>query len=202
MSKGFEIDLAVEIEAQSISQKEIQEMVLELDAELDHWLEEMSAINVTLQDKLKIRASMFRDGVQQQEIPVLLSAAPVVSSEAVAATVAEQYPPVQSVAVTSDEGKVSIEKLLQISIDSLRNKLSEKILAMLKEIMTLGGPMREQKILEFYKVALFEHVDLAGLISAEKVEGRPADERPKGDEVKDTGVGSIMDEPEKMKGGK
>ncbi len=48
MSKGFEIDLAVEIEAQRISQKEIQGMALELDAELDHWLEEMSAINVTI----------------------------------------------------------------------------------------------------------------------------------------------------------
>ena len=194
MIKSLDIDLGKVVASQGESQKEIQATVRELEKELDGWLAEMCSINVTLRDKVKARTA----------VSPLPSTAPAAGPSSVAQMppVPAQSVPVQASGIPGEDYKASIEKLLQGSIDSLGDKLYDKIMNMLKELKTMGGPMREYKMAELQHAAQSEHVDLASLFLHEKVESNLGSEGLKVDEVKGTGVGSILDKLKKMKGGK
>ena len=203
MSRGLDLDLATEMAAQSETQKEIQASVLELEKELDTWLAEMCSINVTLRDKVKARAAIMQETARPQMPPMPPSEPTLVQPPVAQTTPTPAQPvPVQASAGLGEDYKASIEKLLQGSIDSLGDKLSEKILGLLKELKTMGGPMREYKMSELQHAAQSEHVDLASLFLHEKVESNLGSEGLKVEETKGTGIGSILDKLKKMKGGK
>ena len=101
--------------------------------------------------------------------------------------------PAQPPAATADDYKASIEKLLQGSLDVLGDRLSDRIMSMLKELKTMGGPMREAKMTEIRDAAQSEHVDLAKLFLYEKVESNPGTEGLKVEEKKGGGDSPDLD---------
>lgn len=174
MNQESNLNLAERIEALGEFQKNTQDKLLSCEEDLDHWIQEMVAVNVQLREKLKIH-----------------QAAPPVAQETVSSS---------PTSAAGDDYKVAIEKLLQGSIETLGNKLSDKILGMLKDLKTISGPMREAKLMEIRDTARSEDVDLAGLFLHEKVESNLGAEGVNVEEKKTKGIGSILDKLKKMKG--
>lgn len=182
MVKGVGFDLAEHAEAQGELQKETQERLREFEKELDGWLEKMCAVNMTLRDKLRSSKKISREAAPR---------AKPATSQALA----------RPASAAVDDYKASIEKLLQGSLDALGDKLSDRIMNMLKEVKNLGGSMREAKMAEIRDAAQAERVDLASLFLYEKVESNLGKEGLKVDEKKSRGIGSILEKLKKMKGG-
>lgn len=79
-------------------------------------------------------------------------------------------------AVPVDENfKGDIEKLLQGSMDHLEDRLSQRILNMLKDLKVASGPARETKFREVREAVSNESVDLSGLFKHEKIESNIGD---------------------------
>lgn len=182
MDKGSDINVAERVDAITSFQKEALEKLHMLDGELGTWFEEICAANILLSNKRKARgpaAPPPKAGPQPAAAQVL----------------AAQGQP------TGEDYKASIEKLLQGSIDALGDKLSDKIVGMLKELKTMAGPVREAKISEIWNAAQSEHVDLAAMFLHEKVESNLGADGLKIEEKKTQGIGSILDKLKKLKGG-
>ena len=189
MDKDSNINVAERVEAISRFQNEAQAKLHGLDGELGNWFEEICNANILLSEKL--RAHTVRATRQNSDAPVVL--APAVASAA-PITAAQAQP-------AGEDYKASIEKLLQGSMDALGDKLSDKILGMLKELRTMAGPVREAKMSEIWTAAQSEHVDLASMFLHEKVESNLGGEGLKIEEKKTSGIGSILDKLKKMKSG-
>lgn len=179
-----EASLAERVASLDDFRKEAESKLQTLEGELDKWLEEMCSAGVELRERLKtkILPASQASHAQAPSVTLTLPPAPVTPSSA------EDY-------------KASIEKLLQGSMDALGDKLSGKILAMLNELKTMGGPLREAKMAEIRDAAQAEHVDLAGLFLHEKIESNLGKEGVKIEEKKTKGIGSILDKLRKLKGG-
>ncbi len=188
-------DIAERVEEISRFQTEAKAKLRDLDVELGEWFAAICDANILLGEKLKSRnARAARTQVAAPAAPVVpvVPAAPLAPAAPV--TVGQNQP-------TGEDYKASIEKLLQGSIDALGDKLSDKILGMLKDLRTMSGPVREAKMSEIWSTAQSEHVDLAGMFLHEKVESNLGSEGLKIEEKKTQGIGSILDKLKKMKGG-
>jgi len=183
MTRDSNASLAERVEALSADQKETAEKLQLLGKDLDGWSEEMCAVHIALSGKLKTKLK------KPAEIKP-----PEPASAAVPA-------PVQAAPPAAEDYKAIIEKLLQGSIEALGDKLSGRIMAMLQELKTVSGPMRETKLQEIHEAAQSEHVDLAGLFLYEKVESNLGKEGIQIDEKKSKGIGSILDKLKKLKEG-
>lgn len=186
MTRESGVQLAERIQELGQFQQDAHGKLQALESELDKWLEEMCSANVELRERLKAKPQAFgSDQTAHAEVPPATLTLP---SAAFAPSLSDDY-------------KVSIEKLLQGSMEALGDKLSDKILGMLKELKTMAGPMREAKMMEIHNMAQAEHVDLAALFLHEKVESNLGKDGLKIEEKKTKGIGSILDKLKKLKGG-
>jgi hypothetical protein len=173
--------LSERVRAIDADQSEMRGKLKTQEEALNKWLEDMCEAGIALNTRLS-----SRHAGSPAKAEVLQSA------DAVSAKTEEQP--------GKADYQASIEKLLQGSIDALGDKLSERIVGMLRELKTMAGPMREAKISEIWNAAQSEHVDLAGLFLHEKVESNLGADGLKVEETKGKGIGSILDKLKKMKG--
>lgn len=71
-------------------------------------------------------------------------------------------------AMSLEDFKGYIEKLLQGSVEAVGDKVSNKIAAMLKDLRSLSGAAREAKIQQIQDAAISESVDLSSLFKHEQ----------------------------------
>jgi hypothetical protein len=71
---------------------------------------------------------------------------------------------------SEEDFKTQLEKLLQGSLEHLEDRLSQRILNMLKDLKDVKGPERDAKLKELKKAVDSEVVDLSKLFTHEKLE--------------------------------
>jgi len=73
-------------------------------------------------------------------------------------------------AAPEEDFKAQMEKLLKGSLEHLEDRLSDRILNMLKDLKGVKGPARDMKLKELKAAVDDEVVDLSGLFTHEKLE--------------------------------
>lgn len=136
------------------SQGKLDEETLSVGAMLDKFSTEMDSVNTQLKG---LRSNKTAATTQPAE--------PVEESIQKEQRAEEARPSV----VDTEKLEKSLEKLLQGSLDALGDKISDRLLNMMKEFKGLAGPGREDKIKEIKAVADTELVDLSSLFMNVKV---------------------------------
>lgn len=72
--------------------------------------------------------------------------------------------------ISIEEFSAQSEKLLQSSIENLEERLSQRILNMLKELKDTTGPVRQAKLKELKEAVKSEEADLSALFAHERIE--------------------------------
>ncbi len=103
-------------------------------------------------------------------------------------------------AVSDEDFKIHLEKLVQGSLDALGDKISDRVLNMLKELKGMTGPGRETKIREIKDAAESELVDLSRLFLHEKIESNI--EEIGIDEKESKGIDKSLRHLRRMRGGR
>lgn len=116
---------------------------------------------------------------------------------------ADAVPPVQP-AVSPVQGmsiedfKGYIEKLLQGSLETIGDKVSDRIMSMLKELKSLAGTDREAKIQQIRETAASEMADLSALFKHEEIQSNLGE---LGIEEKESkGINSSLEKLREMRG--
>lgn len=141
-------DFKARLHTMKQAQDVLHEDLLGMETWLSQSLEDVTTVNTRLKELLA-KKDISRMTVKTQPEPEALSEKSQPSAE--------------------DFGK-QMEKLLQGSLDALGDKISDKILNMMKELKTMSGPMRAQKISEIKAAADSELVDLSSLFAFDTVE--------------------------------
>ena len=122
------------------SQNRLDEELLALGRQLDGLMEDADSVNTRLK-KLKSQAGTSRPKSPEEKIP------------------------------DSEDGFTrQLEELLRGSLQHLEERLSQRIVDMLKEVKETAGPLREAKIKEIRAAVDAQNVDLSRLFIHEKVE--------------------------------
>lgn len=100
--------------------------------------------------------------------------------------------------VSLDDFKIYIEKLLQGSLEAATDKISDRIMLMLKELKGLAGTAREAKIQEIREAAASEMVDLSTLFTHEEAQSNLGEVGVEEKESK--GIDSSLEKLRKMRG--
>ncbi len=103
-------------------------------------------------------------------------------------------------AITLEDFKAHIDKILQSSLETVSNKISDKILNMLQELKTLQGTAREVKIQEIKDAAASEMVDISSLYMHEEVQSNLGEVGV--DEKESKGIDSSLERLRKLRGSK
>ncbi len=82
----------------------------------------------------------------------------------------EPEPVSKKVHMSEEDFKTQLEKLLEGSLEHLGDRISDKILNMLREVKETSGLTRVRKIKEFKEIAESELVDMSKLFLHEKLE--------------------------------
>lgn len=122
-----------------------------LDATLDECI---GSVDVAFQRLKALRAAPR--GINQPVVPPLIPSGPAAAAPAPG--------------MSLDDFKSYIEKLLQGSLEAASDKISDRIMHMLKELKGLAGSAREAKLQELREVAESEMVDLSQLFTHEEVQ--------------------------------
>ena len=155
----MDIDKTIQNLSQKIAEIEsayakLNELLFSMEGDLNKSLEDQCALNARLKELLarKTAGNGKHSGI-------------VVSAEAIA-----QNPVPETVDPT-----VQMEKLLQGTLDVLGDKISDRLMAMLKDLKSLPVEMRASRIQEVKQAADAELVDLSSLYKHEHVESNMED---------------------------
>ena len=107
---------------------------------------------------------------------------------------------VEPTPVRQEDFTEQLEKLLQGSLDSLQDKISDKLLNMINELKTMSGSNREAKIKDIQAVANTEFVDLSSLYTHNEIESNIEEVGVEEQEVK--GIDKNLAKLKQMKKGK
>ncbi|MBF0521926.1 MAG: hypothetical protein HQL24_02600 [Candidatus Omnitrophica bacterium] len=132
------------------TQMELNDELLSIERDLNKSLEDQAAINTKL-----------KEVVLQKRIEKSTPQIPVVAPEVVIQK-AEHPQPIDTTA--------QLEKLLQGSLDALGDKISDRLMGMLKELKSLPIEVRATRIHEIKQAADAELVDLSALYKHQEVE--------------------------------
>lgn len=105
---------------------------------------------------------------------------------------------VPAAGMSLDDFKVYIEKLLQGSLEAASDKISTRIMSMLKELKGLAGTAREAKILEIREIAASEMVDLSKLFTHDEAQSNLGEVGVEEKESK--AIDSSLEKLKKMRG--
>jgi len=170
------------------SQAQLHEGLLSMETSLNQSLKEMEDVNKGLKDLL-VQKRVAKVKAPQGPTPNI--AVTTTTTEAVG-----QAAPATGEQVSADQ----IEKLLAGSLESMGDKLSEKLMKMMKDMQATAGPMRAVKMKEFQAAADEEMIDLSSLYSHTEVKSNIAEVGV--DEKQTKGVDSALEKLRKMRKGK
>ncbi|MBF0217435.1 MAG: hypothetical protein HQL30_10630 [Candidatus Omnitrophica bacterium] len=102
--------------------------------------------------------------------------------------------------ISMDEFKTYFESMLKGSLESVSDKISDKMAKMLGELRGLAGPAREAKIREIEEATGFANIDFSKLYQKSDVQSNIGDVGVEEKESK--GIDSSLDKLRKMRGGK
>lgn len=158
-------DEAVRINRIKDSQDSLDKEMMAMESILDELIRESEAVNSRLH-QAKSEKPLKKEG-----------AMPAVTTEAAIITPpqSEVVAPKAPASIGDINFKGDLEKLLQGSMDHLEDRLSQRILNMLKELKVASGPAREMKFREVQEAVSSESVDLSSLFKHEKIESNIAD---------------------------
>jgi hypothetical protein len=97
-----------------------------------------------------------------------------------------------------EDFKVFVERVLQGSLEAAEDKLSEKILSMIRKLKGLAGTEREAKIQEIKDAAESDIVDLSKLYTYEEVQSNLGEVGV--EEKESRGIESSLDKLRKLRG--
>lgn len=129
-------------------QTDLNEQLLSIDNDLNRSLEDHYAINAKLKEFLN------KKRIEKAAAPMPIHAEPMI-----------QRPLAQPLDATAQ-----LEKLLQGSLDALGDKISDRLMGMLKELRSLPVEMRGERLHDIKQAADAELVDLSALYKYQEVQ--------------------------------
>lgn len=150
-SKNLIENLTDKIKDIKQSHSRLHEDVLDMEKWLNKSLDDVTVANNRIKELISKERAAKPDSAE-------FSAQPAAAHEPQMTNEKEQITPEQ------------LEKLLQGSLDAFGDKISEKMLCMMKEIKATTGPVKNEKIKELRIAAANELVDLSSLYAHQKIE--------------------------------
>jgi hypothetical protein len=158
----MDIDKTIQNLSQKVAEIEsaytkLNEMLFSIEANLNKSLEEESVLNAKLKELIAKKSAVGSGNGKHPETSVMPDAVS------------------QDHKVEVQDPTAQMEKLLQGTLDVLGDKISDRLMAMLKDLKSIPVEMRATRIHEVKQAADAELIDLSGLYKHENVQSNIED---------------------------